>query len=362
MIERLEIEKDRILQYKKIKEDKNPIFVWGVGALAIDVYRYCMAYGIRMEGFFVDEYKADTTFMNHNVFTMDEVLDKYSEFSVIIGHSEYAEGSRRLEKINQVKNIYCLSSASYDIFRPISLEFIEKEAASLDAFYQDLKDSRSKSCLLSYLESRINENPQYMFPYFQQGENFFVNDVISLGADETLLDVGACCGQAIWKFAEAVNDNYRLVIALEPDENNYLELLKNIETRKLKKIITKQVCAYNRNKEVRFEGSMELGGIKSESETYKIYPAVTIDSLCKELKVELTISVIKINFPFSVSEVLDGGSSLLRNRKPNLIIRVGFDEQVLLKTYLLIKNINPKYEFYLRYTLGIPQGLTLFAV
>ena len=77
---------------------------------------------------------------------------------------------------------------------------------------------------------------------------------------------------------------------------------------------------------------------------------------------EEAISLIKINFAFSVSEVLDGGKNLLKKKKPKLIIRAGFDENVLLETYLLIKKLNPQYKIYLRYTVGIPQGLTLFAV
>lgn len=363
MIEELEIEKDRMAQWHKIKKDTAPIFIWGTGSVGIGVYRYCRAFEICIEGFFVD-YKenTDTVFEGRNIFTMDEVLDKYSEFSVIIGHSEYAEGKRRLEKIDNVKNIYWLSSVCYDIFDPISLDFIEKEAGLLDTFYEELQDARSKSCLKSYLESRINDNPEYMLPYFQQGAGYFTNDVIKLNEDETLLDVGACYGEAIWAFAKAVDYKYRLVIALEPDENNYSTLLKNIEERNFENIIAKQVCAYNKNKNVRFEGSLERGGIKNESMDYKVYPAVTIDSLCKELNEEHTVSIIKINFPFSVDKVLDGAASILISRKPKLIIRAGFDEYVLLQTYSLIKSINSEYELYLRYTVGIPQGLTLFAI
>jgi hypothetical protein len=88
--------------------------------------------------------------------------------------------------------------------------------------------------------------------------------------------------------------------------------------------------------------------------------AVTIDTLCREL--DCDISLVKINFPYSVTEVLFGGKELFLRRKPQLIIRIGFDENVLVDTCMAVRKINPDYKLYFRYTLGFPQGLTLFAI
>lgn len=87
-----------------------------------------------------------------------------------------------------------------------------------------------------------------------------------------------------------------------------------------------------------------------------------MDSLCKELAVEHEVSIIKINFLYAVTEILFGACSVLQKRKPRLVIRVGFDEKVLLDVYRTIKKMNPQYKIYFRYTIGIPEGLTLFAV
>ena len=38
------------------------------------------------------------------------------------------------------------------------------------------------------------------------------------------------------------------------------------------------------------------------------------------------------------------------------------DEKVLLDVYRTIRKMNPQYKIYFRYTIGMPQGLTLFAV
>lgn len=74
------------------------------------------------------------------------------------------------------------------------------------------------------------------------------------------------------------------------------------------------------------------------------------------------ISIIKINFLSAIPEILQGAKGLLQEWKPRVVIRAAYDERELLKIYLAIKNINPSYRLYLRYTLGLPQGLTLMAI
>ena len=364
-MEKIVLSKSIIPQFILMKEERNPIFIWGVGALARNVYNYCMKFDINVGGFFVNvSGNLNSMISNIPVYDIEKLVEQYSRFSVVIGHANYAEGIEFLKGIDNVEKIYCLSSLCYSTYDLINVEFIEKNYLNLKSFYETLEDEKSRKCLKSYFESRIFDKPEYMFPYYDKDITYFMNDVIRLSDKETLLDIGACCGNAIWSFQQAVDNKYRAIIALEPEEENYLLLQKNIESKRVKNIIAKQVCAYNKCGMVCFEGDREQGGIKKTISTseHKAYPAITVDCLCEELSMEEAIYLIKINFAFSVSEVLDGGKNLLKKKKPKLIIRAGFDENVLLETYLLIKKLNPQYKIYLRYTVGIPQGLTLFAV
>ena len=361
-IENIRIEKGIIPQSKMIKEDNLPIFLWGCGALAIQVYEFCKEYGINIEGCFVDIEVKKEDFEGLHIFKLDQLVEKNSKFSVIIGHSNYAEGVKKLKRINNIKNIYCLSTICYNKADLVSPSFLKNKYWVLNDLYSDLQDEKSKECLTAYFESRINDKAEYMFSYFDKGMNYYINDVINLNKNETLLDIGACTGSAIWSFVEAVQGIYKSVVALEPDKDNYSSLISNIEERDIKNIVVKQICAYNKNTYVHFDGNRESGGINETSPTYQLYPAATIDSLREEINELLDVTIIKINFAFSVSEVLEGAKKLLQERKPQLIIRIGFDENVMINTYLSIKKINPTYKLYLRYSIGIPQGLTIFAI
>lgn len=167
-----------------------------------------------------------------------------------------------------------------------------------------------------------------------------------------------------WKFHLAVCGCgwgvYRSIIALEPDENNCRILRERIDELAVRDVTVRQVCAYDKDGFVKFSGEQEQGGIQENAEQYRLYPAVTLDSLCQELKA--SVSLLKINFPFSVPQILNGAKGLLKEKKPKVIIRAGFDENVLVRTYETIKKLNPDYRIYLRYTVGIPQGLTIFAI
>ena len=361
-IDRIHIEKNIVPIYQKLLKDSNPIFIWGSGTLANHVHAYCNEFSIKVQGCFTNVVTGVATFQGLPMFELNELLTSYSGFSVILGHSNYETGMRQLKGIKNVKNIYCISALCYGINHLIPSNYIEKEREPINNIFTGLADDFSRGCLQAYFESRINDNAKYMFPYFQKGNTYYSNDILTLTHNELLLDVGACGGNAIWPFIKEVDGQYKGIIAVEPDEENFAKLQVNVKKNGLERIVLRKQCIYSENGEVSFKGEKEYGGICEEDVNCKHYQAITIDSLCEELEVEQAISIIKINFPFAVSDILQGAKSVLQKIKPKLIIRAGFDERVLLSTYGMIKKINPQYKIYLRYTIGMPQGLTLFAV
>lgn len=356
------IEKGIVPLYQKIRGDKELIFVWGIGALANNFPAYCRKYGIKIQGFFVDVEKKVDLFKGLPVFGLSELIEKYPKFSVIMGHSNYEDGLKHLEGIENISNVYCLASVCCEIYNLITEDFIKNEAETINSMFAELQEDLSRDCLRSYFEARINDNVKYMFPYYQKGTTYWSNDIFELSDGELLLDVGACVGNAILPFVESVQGRYKGIIAVEPDEANFAELKTNLTRCGVDKITLRRECIYDHDGYVSFEGEKEYGRICETAKESRSYPAITIDSLCRELAVEQSLSIIKINFPFSVPEILYGAQNVMRQVKPKLIIRIGFDENVLLNVFKVIREINSQYKIYLRYTLDMPQGLTLFAI
>jgi FkbM family methyltransferase len=353
-------ERESIPIHVQMKRDKHPLFIWGIGAVSLWCYKYCVKYNIEVEGWFVNSEKACDILEGKKVYLLSELLCEYKEFSVLIGHSNYDKGKIFLKGLNGCKNIYYLTSITYGIFDCIPEKFIQQHLGEINVIYDGLGDDLSRECFIAYLKARCNDKADYMFSLYNQETTYFKNDIITLGDKEVYLDIGACVGKAIWSFVYEVHGVYDKIIAVEPDAENCKLLKGEIKKRELKNIITENKCLFNKCGKVRFMGGKEQGGINLQADDYVTLEATTIDNLSKQYS--QNISIIKINFPFSVSEVLDGGIELLSEKMPKLVIRTGHDENVMLETYETIKRINPDYKIFLRYTLGIPQGLTLFAI
>lgn len=343
--------------YKRIQSDGNPIFIWGLGALAKDICRFCQKYDIKVQGFFVDIGETQDEFEGLPVYSLEQVINWESDISVILGHHKYKYGTEFLKKFPIVKKTYCLPVVTYGMWDKLERDSVKNEPR-WEFMYNGLADVRSRECLKSYLESRISENSECMFPYYDDTQNYYTPEFLHLTETETYLDVGAYVGKAVWMFMDSVHDKYKKIIAVEPDSRNFELLSREISRRKLKKIDVIKACVWQRHEPVCFEGDEELGRIDNDNNLGDWLQAITID----ELSVENEISLIKINFSYAVPEILNGAKYLLSSRKPKLIVRVGFHEKLIMDTYYTIKKINPGYAFYFRYTLGMPEGLTLYAV
>ena len=108
-MEKIVLSKSIIPQFILMKEERNPIFIWGVGALARNVYNYCMKFDINVGGFFVNvSGNLNSMISNIPVYDIEKLVEQYSRFSVVIGHANYAEGIEFLKGIDNVEKIYCL--------------------------------------------------------------------------------------------------------------------------------------------------------------------------------------------------------------------------------------------------------------
>lgn len=348
-------------QFLKIKADPNPIFIFGAGAHALDVHLYCDNYNIEVEGFLINIQAEASSFCEKPVYQIEEAERKYGRFSVILGYANYPDGVAKLKADCSVANIYCLGSCAYGNWEVLPAEYVEEHSEEYMNIFHLLADEFSRQCLISYLNCRINDCADFMFPHYL-GEGFYRNDLLKLQDKETLLDVGTCEGKTIEEFVEAVQGRYGNIIALEPEEDNYRELCKTIAENGWEKVYAQAVCAFNEDRTVKFSGTGEMGGVVDEADSFIEYPAVRIDSLLRELQLETPVSIVKINFLFSVIEVLEGMTNLIDTEKPKLIIRIGFDEKVMRAVIFKLREMRGGYKLFFRYTIGIPQGLTLFAV
>jgi hypothetical protein len=239
-----------------LKNDGQPLFLWGCGSVADHVYGFLEKNNIKLAGVFVDIAVSNRMFHGLPVSGLEEICCKYPSFNVIAGH---AGGYRFMDAFkNNVKNIdrvYAIDDMEA-LFGAVTIdhEFISHNVDSFEWTYGQLSDELSKQSFLAYLNAKVN-NSYKEISAFTCDNDYFCDDIISLTPDEIFVDCGAFNGDSIRAFIKNLNDRsifgYRRIYAFEPDEATYSELLKL--TKEMRNLRCLNKGAWNEQTVLRFK-------------------------------------------------------------------------------------------------------------
>ncbi len=353
---------------EKLEQTEGPVFLWGAGAYARAILRNLRLLNINISGIFVNKDTRVSRLGDYQVEQLEDVLGKYSKIDVIIGHAKYEKGVRYLKQHKQVRNVYCFSSVSYGRYDLIKNDYYVCWKEELGIISRRISDQMSIDCLRTYFLSRMLDESDMIFPYVYEDKNYFEHDILQLSREECYLDIGACVGESIKKFIEFVSGEYKHIIGLEPEHDNYLSILELIKKDYIINTSVFPYGAWNEDGQVYFDGSKEVGSIINPKEHSKenidrhTIEVVSIDSLFDKNTDLPDVSLIKMNYAYGLVETIEGMRNLLRRNKPKIIIRIGYLEENIPIVCAKISEIRNDYHFYFRYTEQIPQALTLFAL
>jgi len=139
-----------------------------------------------------------------------------------------------------------------------------------------------------------------------------------------IVDVGAQIGLFTIKVAKL--NPKSIIIAVEPEPNNFKLLMQNIKLNKLHNVLPVN-CALGDKKDIvnLYLNNEDLGGhslICRDSAAIKVL-MITIDELIGKLNIEAkNVSLIKIDVEGAEYSVLLGAKKILSHGNPNLIIEV----------------------------------------
>jgi len=165
----------------------------------------------------------------------------------------------------------------------------------------------------------------------------------------TFIDVGAHIGKYTVKLGR---NSANKVISLEPEENNFSLLKKNVALNKLENTICINKGVYSCKSLLPFYISVKSGGthsiLKNDDTDKKIYiPVDTLDNIIDDLGRMNKINLVKIDAEGSELEILKGAKNLLEKDHPRLIIEIWNDNSER------FKRIN---EFLLSYNYSVSQS------
>ena len=143
-------------------------------------------------------------------------------------------------------------------------------------------------------------------------------DYLKVKSGDVFLDVGAHVGKYALQIARVVGEN-GLVIAIEPNPENYAVLVKNIRMNKIENILALNIAAWNEDCEMELFTGVAGGqhSLKREAKLGSIVvEARALDNILKGINVDL----VKIDVEEAEVEVLQGLENTLREHQPKVVV------------------------------------------
>lgn len=253
-----------------------------------------------------DMSKVGTEVEGIKVIHVDEVIERYSNYSVVLGSRMY---------------------------------------------YQEMKQ-----ILLSkgFPQEQIADEPGL----FQAVIGWQYFDVYAPTENEVFVDAGAYNGDTVMDFVKWAGGNYRKIVALEPFAKMCNQVKEQCEKNKMEAVQIIEAAAWNDNEEL-FLAESDFGGTRVES-TGKIgIKGIKIDSIA----IGEPVTFLKMDIEGSELKALEGAKNTIKKYKPRLAVCIYHKPEDIVEIPTYILELVPEYKFYIRhYTSNLCETVLYAAV
>lgn len=341
----------------KVENKKIPVFIWGTGSVALEVYRYLSQNNIKIDGFFYDT-KVNTTEpelqKGTTIYSLNDLLKQYAKFGVIVGHSHY-EKIKEMNDLENVSELWAFAGIGH-LGIEIDEEFVKENLENYEYTFSKLADECSKENMIAYLNAHLLNDSKRIIDNFKEPVNYFANDIFHFNEDEIYCDCGAYDGKSVRNFLDTVDNKYQKIILVEVMKDMY-EKLQCMEELPKKNVSIWNIGLSDHVGEDKFEFDTQFTCLSDAGEK------VQVTTLDKILENE-AVSIMKIAINNPIDKILLGGAKTIKRELPKMVILAGIERRALLDYIPLIEKIagEGRYQFFLRYTNAAAVCLSLFAV
>ncbi len=330
----------------------------GMGNGADKILAVCQKYGINVADFFAsDEFVRGQAFHGKTVLKFSDIIDKYGRGNIIVLVSFASSLPQVMDNIIRVSQI-CETYIPDVPVRGTNIfceEFESEHQSDINKALSLLNDTRSKEVYNGVWDFRRTGRLEYLLPTADDRAEV-MQKLLDLNEYRTAVDLGAYDGDTAKELIELC-PNIQSITAFEPDRRNFRKLSVYAESEC--KIIPVNAAAWKENTVLIFDDSGNRNAGLDENGQSKRHAevlATTVDSVVKN-----KVDYIKYDVEGAEEEALLGSAQTIKAYKPDLLISVYHRTEDLFKLVLLIKDICPEYNLYLRRYPYIPAwDLNLF--
>jgi len=328
-----------------LKNDGKPVVVYGMGNAAERIIDILKSYGIEVKDIFAsDEFVRGHSFLGYKVLKYSEICEKYDDFNVVLAFATHLPDMlERIKKINVSHKVFApdIPVAGGGLF---TNEYVKENEADFDFVFKNLADDESRRVFAEILNFKVSAKIEYLFSSFCEKNEIYKN-ILKLGDNETIVDLGAYDGDTIREFTEYTHGKYNHIFALEPDAKNFKKLEKN--TSGQRDITIYNMGAWDKKDTLIFE---KKAGRNSKLSSQGVPVKVTdIDSL-----INVPVTMIKMDIEGAEMKALCGAEKTIKKYLPKLYVCAYHRNEDLFALGKKILELNKNYKLYLRHSPYIP--------
>lgn len=339
-----------------LRDEKRPIFLYGMGNGAEKIYSYLSQNGIKVRGVVAsDGFVRGQEFLGYKVISVSGAAQEYGSLCLVLCFGLEGEKAHFLQDLAKDHRIV---SPNLPVFGDgiCDKAFILENAEKFERVFGILSDSTSKEIFLNLLKYNVSGDISYLG--FGNGEpapeEFFRHK-------ERHIDIGAYDGDTVLEFVSH-SQSYSDIIAFEPDASTFTRFKRN--TAHIRDCIGINAAAGRKNGKIAFASG---GGRASHcGEGDAAAECFSVDEYCGFTHIAadgIPVGSIKIDAEGMDEEVICGAVNTVYCCKPNICVALYHRAQDIIDLPLLLRKHNCKYEFYIRKKEYVPAwDVFLYAI
>lgn len=337
--------------WERLKEEKRPIFIYGMGNGALKIMTVFKQYGIPLAGIFAsDDFVRGHDFEGYRVHKLSEVEKMVDDFVVVLA---FAAGYPSLiEKIQSIASKHTMYVPDVPVIGEglFTYDYCIEHADEIEKVYSLLYDNYSRKVFSNIINFKISGDISYLNDITTSKSEIYKNIIMPTKA-ETFIDLGAYNGDTIKEFLKYTDDTYSFIYAVEPDKKSFKKLVKAVgEFQNLQAI---NAAAWSIETQIPF--ASKAGRQSSVTASGDIINTVSVDTLIKNRPASL---IIKMDVEGTEREAIWGACHTIAHAAPKLMISLYHRNEDIFKLPLLIHSLRPDYKLYMRHLPYIPAWET----
>ena len=334
--------------FERLKREKRPIVIYGMGNGADKILDICESKSITISGIFAsDEFVRGHSFREYNVKKYSEIHAMYPDAVILLAFAVFKDDL--MKKIDDIACRHTLLVPDVPLFGKglFDFEFVSANMNNIAHAYDLFADDKSRSVYIDVINFRLSGDPTVLRRCETDRSEIFRN-ILKLDQNENYLDLGAYNGDTISEFLEYTDGKYTSITAFEPDKKNMKKLVDAYGG--FERCTLYPYASWNVDSVMRFSGTG--GRMSCFSENGSEVETKAVDSLCREF------SYVKMDVEGAEYETLTGMKRTIKQYRPKLAVSAYHRVGDIFTLPLYIKKLDPGYKIFLRHHKYLPSWET----